>query len=183
MDENKSDMYNRLSSLFEENNLNIPDVYMSPRWRDVMERKRYFVGGDTTQEDSDTTILGMNVRYSNFIEDDKVYVVSVPRNFGYGKMPKVAPELYRRVEIELQNIIARAMSVPASLFEDEWKREITYNWHRFPDETILQWGDRLFSKELLDNPEIRWEYQKAVLGVPFNKLKAVFLKIVDSSRE
>ena len=175
-EDKKSELYNRLSSLFEENKLNIPDVIMSPRWRDEMERKRYFVGVDAAQEDSDTTVLGMNVTYSNFVEDDKIYVVSQPRNFGYGKMPKIAPELHRRIELELQNIIARAMGVPASLFQDEWKRETKYNWHRFPDETILQWGDRLFAKGLLDNPEIRWEYQKAVLGAPFNKLKAIWIE-------
>ncbi|MEO1290441.1 MAG: hypothetical protein AAFV93_22065 [Chloroflexota bacterium] len=37
------------------------------------------------------------------------------------------------------------------------------SWERYPDESLIEWGKRLEANGWLDNPEIRWAYQKAAL--------------------
>lgn len=68
------------------------------------------------------------------------------------------------------NEIARAFAIPSHYFE-----EPPYRWQRYMNEALLKWGSRLFERGLLDDPEIRWEYQKTILSTPvkwWNKLFA-----------
>ncbi len=49
-----------------------------------------------------------------------------------------------------------------------------FGWIQYEDENILEWGNRLQKEGYLDNPDIRWEYQKAVwLWLP-RKIKGWF---------
>ncbi len=49
-----------------------------------------------------------------------------------------------------------------------------FDWIQRDDENIFEWGNRLQKESCLDNPEIRWEYQKAVwLWLP-RKIKGWF---------
>lgn len=40
----------------------------------------------------------------------------------------------------------------------------THYWHRLMGESITEWGYRLMECDYLDESDIRWEYQKAVIG-------------------
>lgn len=174
MSEERNEFYNRLSSLFEENKLTIPDsVFVNPRYKRTMDSVASF-GIDPASE-GDTTILGMKVHYSSFVEEGTAYIVNNPRRFGYGRapLPAIEADVHESIRKHFQNFFDR--TILGGIGGWEQKRE--YNWHQFPDESLLAWGDRLFERGLLDNPAIRWEYQKVVLGAPFKALKAIWLRV------
>lgn len=170
---NKDDMYDKFKALFDENKIDMPHVIMHPRWRNTVENNRY----SGVSDEGAPELLGMDVHYSPFVEEGQVFLMSQPRRFGFGfgKLPEISPELHQRLQEQLERYLSSAL-LYGHRAESEWQGKYTYNWHRFPDETLLAWGERLSSKALLDNPAIRWEYQKAILGAPFEKLKALWLK-------
>lgn len=49
-------------------------------------------------------------------------------------------------------------------------------WMRQPDEKMFEWGARLNQMGLMDDPEIRWEYQKYVLAAPWRIVRGWFLQ-------
>lgn len=92
---------------------------------------------------------------------------------------------------ELENAVSDVMKeltlvmMPiATAFEDAYKAigkmlGIKYPeaWERYADESLLAWGQRLEWMGLLDNPDIRWEYQKAMLSWLVSPLVWIWRKI------
>lgn len=73
-------------------------------------------------------------------------------------------EFNRRVNYE----IARAFGIPSHYFDTVTKPP---RWHRRDKEAIIHWGKRLEKMGLLDNPAIRWEYQKYILSTPLRIIR------------
>lgn len=69
----------------------------------------------------------------------------------------------------------QSMAVPSRYFED---RPRPYRWQRWVFESVQHWGERLAERGLLDNPDIRWEYQKAVFASIGVTIKRLVLKVV-----
>lgn len=49
-----------------------------------------------------------------------------------------------------------------------------YHWQRYYNEALPKWGSRLFDRGLLDDPEIRWAYQKTILSAPVKWANKLF---------
>jgi hypothetical protein len=161
----------QFSSLFAENNIDLPSVIMHPHWRNMVERSRSLtVDADLSGEPP--KLLGMEVQYSSFVEEGQVYLVSQPRRFGFSNLRDIPVEVHQRMQASLERYIRNAL-LYGDKPETQWQQSRTYNWHRFPDETLLDWGERLGTKGLLDNPDIRWEYQVFVLTIPIRWVKAL----------
>lgn len=71
--------------------------------------------------------------------------------------------------------IASAFGLPYTCFPDQ-----PYKWQRQDGETIIAWMIRLDKHELLDDPAIRWETQKAVwigIGNWFKRVAQIRFKV------
>jgi hypothetical protein len=168
---NNDEFYNKFRELFTANNIEFPNVIMHPRWRNTIERSQPLTV-DVGLSGEPPKLLGMEVQYSPFVEEGQVYLVSQPRRFGFSKPSEISPELHQRMQESLERYIRNAL-LYGDKSETQWQQPRTYNWHRFPDETLLAWGERLGNKGLLDNPDIRWEYQVFVLTMPIRWVKAL----------
>jgi len=51
-----------------------------------------------------------------------------------------------------------------------------YEWRRQFNESVWEWGNRLGKRGLLDDPDIRWEYQKAIMSLPIVWAKRLWSK-------
>lgn len=110
---------------------------------------------------------------SKFVDRGTAYLVNnnPPRSF---KMRGgLQGDLSTRLRHELNNIILNHSYGRMSSTKPE------YRWQRQHRESIIAWGDRLQERGLLDNHEIRWEYQKAVWGGAIHTAKAIFVQIAD----
>jgi hypothetical protein len=165
------DFYDKFRELFTNNDIELPNVIMHPRWRNTVERSQYSTV-DIGASGESPKLLGMEVQYSSFVEEGQVYLVSQPRRFGFSKPSEILPDLHQRMQESLERYI-RNVLLYGDKPETGWRQTRTYNWHRFPDETVLAWGQRLGSKGLLDNPDIRWEYQVCILTVPVRWLRGL----------
>lgn len=52
-------------------------------------------------------------------------------------------------------------------------------WERFEGESLVKWGKRLESFGYMDDPDIRWEYQKAMLSWVASPVMWIWRKIRD----
>jgi len=168
---NNDEFYNKFRELFTANDIEFPNVIIHPRWRNTIERSRPLTV-DVGSSGESPKLLGMEVQYSSFVEQDQVYLVSQPRRFGFSNLRDIPVEVHQRMQESLERYIRNAL-LYGDKPETQWQQTRTYNWHRFPDETLLDWGERLGSKGLLDNPDIRWQYQVFVLTIPIRWVKAL----------
>jgi hypothetical protein len=173
----KSEMYDRLKHLFETESVTLPDVIMSPRWRDTMDKRAIFgidMGGKSPDQ-----VFGMNVHYSNYVEDGTAYVV--PRtqttwtdNFSFEDIAETA-EIHLRITEHMRALFDK--NITMGIFTTVQGN----NWQQRPLEGVIEWGNRLAKEGYLDNPDIRWQYQKEILalvfGAPFRAVQAVWVKV------
>lgn len=124
------------------------------------------------ETDPKATIAGIPVYESPFtkpgewglIPKQKVMAkVTIDRSSWDAKFVKIEASLRLHVTQQLNNIWG---------FDPAYKPE-PYHWQRYFNEALLKWVTRLFERGLLDDPEIRWAYQKTILSAPvkwWNKL-------------
>lgn len=122
-----------------------------------------YVSLDPATPSSDRTVI----LYSDFVEPGTIYVTrveSIPPSFDF-----------KAYERDVVNRIAHAFEVPGRYwFTDYFRsdaRAAAYDITRGANESVLSWGARLFERGLLDDPAIRWLYQRAVLGTPVRALR------------
>lgn len=171
----KSDLIESLKRAFESGELKLPEDHFNLRnWAAPVSHPRnaYIVGVDPAAPDGDFT--GIRVYTSQHIEPGSVYFVNTS-NVQPGRVnlsPEVEAEVKAKFEKALENMMH--MSMLRGWQSEYFQPTRTYNHHRFPDESLSQWAQRLQQRGLLDDPDIRWEYQKAVLGLPWAAVKQVF---------
>lgn len=109
-------------------------------------------------------IKSWNVIESSFVEPGTAYLVPQPStrfnptvNLPDGFDMEYINERFRQT-------IAMSFGIPSRYFEPAPHKPI---WQRMEGESLVEWGNRLEKIKLLDNPEYRWEYQKAVLKAVF----------------
>lgn len=96
--------------------------------------------------------------YAYFIERGPVSQIR------FEKLPSgFNDEQYNRLIIEK---IARAFMIPEEFFGP-------YRWERREGESIWFWGIRLANRDLLDDPDVRWEYQKTVIHWPVDLVRGL----------
>ena len=98
-------------------------------------------------EQPSVNFQGIQVRLSNYVPKNSMWLVSEHKGFP-------CPSILEHTEFE-----KRFMAHLERFF---WRDARPYPWHRWTFETVRQWGERLDKRGLLDDPVIRWEYQKAV---------------------
>jgi hypothetical protein len=62
------------------------------------------------------------------------------------------------------------MRIVSALAVPKWYWEDHPAWHQTPTETFREWGERISREGYLDNPKIRWQYQKQVFKTLFRWL-------------
>ena len=126
---------------------------------------------EVEKQTDNMNLFGLDVQYSDYVEAGTVYMVNKPRPKPFEPLPV---EMSLEIEKRLQGYIFSAFGLPRSLLEPKVPE---YRWQRNRGESVFDWGDRLFKRGLLDNPAIRWEYQKTILGFPFVALKTVWINL------
>lgn len=173
MSEGKSDFIERMKKAFESGNLNLPeDRFNIGNWLGAAlhPQDRYVIGIDPAAPDGDFT--GIQVYTSDHIKPGEVYMVSAR----HGRVD-IPPEAEAKVRAQFERAIEKMMWAATFRGQFQWKHlqpTEPYHHHRFPNESLIQWGQRLQARGLLDDPAIRWEYQKAVLGAPWAAAKRLF---------
>lgn len=89
---------------------------------------------------------------------------------------------------DLGNLFADIAFVLSDFFDAFQAFQKAVEWQRQEGESLTDWGNRLDRAGLLDNPEIRWEYQKAcwhsvfhALSVPFRYIIKKLASVVENS--
>ena len=102
-------------------------------------------------------LSGMPIIESSFVEVGKAYLIPQP-------IP--VPPNFDMLDFEqkLRQEIFRSLGLPSRYFGIEGR---VPNYNRLPDESIIDYGKRLAKLGVLDNPDIRWIYQKEVLTAVF----------------
>lgn len=100
-------------------------------------------------------LSGMPIIESSFVEQGKAYLVPgaspIPKDFDMMKFERAINE-----------VLASSFGIPPRYFQNT-----PPNYNRYGKESILDYGKRLAKLGVLDNPEIRWLYQKEVLTFAF----------------
>jgi hypothetical protein len=163
---NTNEMLDRIKAMLENGRQMKDTIILNSAWRDVIE-------GNTSKLPYERTdqLMGSKIVYSSFVETGKVYMMDTPKF----EPPRFSTEM-RRFEEEIIPRIFQSFGIPPRYFEQP---ERPYKWQKQSFENLLQWGERLASRGLLDNPDIRWVYQWAILcfivGYPLGKLKLLKL--------
>lgn len=167
----KSTMFDRLKKALEDSKFKIPKSgswLVSPQDRHLFDtgelRKKWF-GVDPGLGD-DRTVF----RTSNHVEPGHAYYIE----HGFEPIKPPPFKFDRDIEREVVMRIARAFGVPSHYWPD---KPVEYRWQRWQFESLKSWGQRLFERGLMDDPEIRWEYQKAIMGRPVEKLKRMLVTV------
>lgn len=148
----RSDAFEHLKQLFREGKIKIPKP--DHAWLISPRDRRFFETGE--MRGSWTNVMGVDpVVESNAVEPGYAYFVTTARS----TMPhvEIPPDVLHQFEKALDKILWRHFWTTV---------EQPYRWQRTDGETVWVWGIRLFNRGLLDDPEIRWVYQKAVWLTP-----------------
>lgn len=108
-----------------------------------------------------TQLVGTGVHYSPFVEYGTAIIVE---RTGRPFQPSpLTLEFERRFAESLFWDVRYGMPRPVVTAPVQWQRR--------DGESLLAWGNRLGKLGLLDKPEYRWQYQKAVLSLPIHLFK------------
>lgn len=118
------------------------------------------------------------VLYTPYLESGTVYRIEKPM-IRFARLQEGSLERWAKYKEQLELEVARALGVPPHYFDLAVR---SYRWQRLPSESVTKWGERLFSRGLLDTPSIRWEYQKALLALPIEAAQWVIYKFKSSFR-
>lgn len=116
-------------------------------------RGSFFAGVDYGTAKQDVTMAQeIEVQYSSFLEHGTSYIIKKPAPF---KPSPFSDELRKQINERLQQ------NIDSVIWGHRYKMpERPYRWQRQHGESISEWGNRLSERGLLDNPEIRIQYQK-----------------------
>lgn len=109
-------------------------------------------------------VNGVKVVTSDYVEPGQFYLVDT-KALAF-KIPDLEGFRTDLVD-EIRRRIAQALGVPSRY----WEFDKPYVWQRRPGEKLLIWSARLSDRGLLDNPDIRWEFQKATFQIIFQMVK------------
>lgn len=149
MDENKpkfelQEILKQLAAMRAENSV-IHRIFISSQDRHLFE------GTDSKVFPGKVEIIS-----SPFLKKGEAYRVEAEPRFSDFKF---APEIFERVGKAFDDLSRQFFLVGRGF---QTVVDQVYQWRRRPGEGVLEWGTRLGERGLLDDPNIRWEFQKAV---------------------
>lgn len=137
-------------------------VFINPADRGTLRKS---IGVDFAYPDSDHTIYGLPIIESSFVETGTAYIVpEFPNTFKPMNMPDNFD--FEVFQGRLLSEINRSFGLPSHYFNAQTQP----SWQRLHAETFIEWGKRLDREGYLDNPDIRWEYQKATWALIYKTL-------------
>lgn len=111
-----------------------------------------------------------DIIYSSFA--DPKCAVFVERRLSSDELRiQITPEQEARIRSEMASAFDRMIW---GRFLPSQPEPVLITWKRRDGETVHAWGIRLFGANLLDDPAVRWEYQKAVWLWPVELLRAIW---------
>lgn len=112
-----------------------------------------------------------DITYSNFADPSQAVFVEHKLSPSDLRI-QITPEQEARIRSEMARAFDRL--VWGRFLEPYISEPVVVTWERQDGETVRAWGIRLFDASMLDDPDIRWEYQKAVWSWPVELLRAVW---------
>ncbi len=133
----------------------------TPRYKH--EDRAFFINpGDRTVLDK---LNGIPVYESNQVPEGKVYFADVkPPEARWNPTENLIQDIAASVWEQLDRVMLTGLRRAGSWAFPEYMPPEPQPpaWHRRSSETVFDWGERLSQDSYLDDPNIRWQYQKAV---------------------
>jgi len=154
-----------------------------------VEKLEYAIGVDpaSLEIDGDGRILnaralsfGLDIQTSEYVEQGTVFLVNEPKS-----------AIHFESVLESDKLNNMINSFAHKYFNTDWIYGENYTsnldpvtqsnrWQRRLGENMLAWGKRLEQNGWLDNPQIRWEYQKEVFRTISDTVRDLTVIFIDS---